>query len=208
MSRLLRIVILGAAVLGLSACVTTTTFDSTWKAPDAQPVSPVGKSIAAVFVSRDESRRRAGEDALAADLTKRGAHGIAAYTLLPNDQRENVEAARERLKAAGASGVVVMRVIGKDQKVTYTPGYASTFPVYYAGFGPYWSYGWRTVYEPGYLQSDTVVSVETLVYSLIQDKLLWAGTSRTTNPANLDSLVNEVADAVAKEMSKQGLLAP
>jgi hypothetical protein len=207
MSQLLRTLTLGATVLCLYACATTT-FVSTWKAPDAQQVSPMGKTIAAVFVSRDESKRRVGEDALAADLTARGAHGIAAYTLLPNDQRGNVEAARERLKTAGADGVVVMRVIGKDQRVTYTPGYASTFPVYYNQFGPYWSYGWRTVYEPGYLQTDTVVSVETLVYSLKQDKLLWAGTSHTTNPANVDTLVNEVADAAAKEMSKQGLLAP
>jgi len=128
MSQLLRTLTLGASVLCLYACATTT-FVSTWKAPDAQQVSPVGKTIAAVFVSRDESKRRVGEDALAADLTARGAHGIAAYTLLPNDQRGNVEAARERLKAAGADGVVVMRVIGKDQKITYTPGYASTFPV-------------------------------------------------------------------------------
>jgi len=101
-----------------------------------------------------------------------------------------------------------MRVVGKDQKITYTPGYATTLPVYYNGFGPYWSYGWQTVYEPGYLQNDTVVSVETLVYSLEKDKLLWASESRTTNPASLGTLVNEVADAVAKEMSKQGLLAP
>ena len=207
MQHLVRTLAITAGVLCLSACATTT-FDSTWKAPDAQQVSPMGKYVAAVFVSREEGQRRAGEDALAADLIARGAHGVAAYTLLPNNQRGNAEVARERLKAAGANGVVVMRVVGKDQKITYTPGYAATFPAYYNGFGPYWSYGWQTVYEPGYLQSDTVVSVETLVYSLTKDKLLWASESRTTNPANLTTLVNEVADAVAKEMSKQGLLAP
>ena len=207
MQYLPRNLVISVAVLCLNACATTT-FDSTWKAPDAQQITPMGKSIAAVFVSREEGQRRAGEDALAADLTARGARGIAAYTLLPNNQRGDAEMARERLKAAGANGVVVMRVVGKDQKITYTPGYATTFPVYYSGFGPYWNYGWQTVYEPGYLQSDTVVSVETLVYSLEKDKLLWASESRTTNPASLSKLVKEVADAVATEMSKQGLLAP
>jgi hypothetical protein len=206
MSGFLRIVMIGA-MLALAACASTT-FESTWKAPDAQQVNPVGQTIAAVFVSPDESKRRAGEDALAADLTQRGAHGIPGYTVLPAGQPGTGEAARDHLKAVGATGVVVMRVVGKDQQVSYTPGYVSTMPAYYGGFGPYWSYGWQTVYEPGYLQTDTVVSVETLIYSLKQDKLLWAATSRTTNPANLDNLVKEVADAVAKEMKKQGLLAP
>ena len=45
------------------------------------------------------------------------------------------------------------------------------------------------------------------MYSLTDDKLLWASTSRTTNPGNLDQLIREVADATANEMAKQGLLA-
>jgi hypothetical protein len=36
---------------------------------------------------------------------------------------------------------------------------------------------------------------------------LWASTSRTTNPENIDSLIKEIADATANEMVKQGLLA-
>lgn len=65
-----------------------------------------------------------------------------------------------------------------------------------------------TVHSPGYLQTDTLLSVEALVYSLARDKLLWASTSRTTDPGGIDNLVTEVADATAKEMTKQGLLAP
>jgi hypothetical protein len=206
-SQRLRNTLLIASLLGLSACASTT-FTSTWKAPDAQPVSPVGKTIAAVFVSRDESRRRAGEDALAADLRARGANPIAAYTLLPNERRGDGDAARQLLRQAGAQGVVVMRVVGRDQRISYTPGVGYAFPSYYYGFGPYWGYGWGAVYQPGYLTTDTVVSVETLVYSLQQDKLLWASTSRTINPRDLDTLVNEVADATAKEMVRQGLLVP
>jgi hypothetical protein len=205
MTHLIRLTI-GTLVLALIACAESTTFTSTWKAPDAASVTPVGKTIAAVFVTRDEAQRRAAEDTLARDLTARGAHAIPSYTMLPNDRHANAEAARARFKEAGADGVVVMRVVGKDQRVTYTPGTA--FPTYYNGFGPYWGYGWQTAYSPGYLETDTLISVETLVYSLRQDKLLWGGTSRTINPDSLSTLVTEVADATAKEMTKQGLLLP
>ena len=46
MSRLARSLVLGAAVLALGAC-SSTTFTSTWKAPGVSPVTPVGKTIAA-----------------------------------------------------------------------------------------------------------------------------------------------------------------
>ncbi len=203
MSQTLRRITIATVAL-LAACGTTT-FTSTWKAPVAAPISPIGKKVAAVFVSRDEGHRRAGEDALAADLTQRGAIGIPAYTVVPEGLRGDGEAARQRLRDAGANGAVIMRVVGRDQQVTYTPG--MSVPVYYGGFGPYWGYGWGRAYEPGTLTTDTYVSVETLVYSLQPDKLLWASTSRTANPKNLDTLINEVADATAKEMAKQGLLA-
>jgi hypothetical protein len=193
------------ALMVLVACATTT-FTSTWRAPQAQGLTPVGKTIAAVFITPDEGRRRAAEDALAADLTARGAHAIPSYTLLPNAHAQDSELARERLKQAGATAAVMMRVVGRDQQITYTPGYVA--PGYYRGFGPYWGYGWGAVYDPGYLRTDTIVSVETLVYGLKADQLVWASTSRTTNPRNIDTLVKEVADATAKEMVRQGFLAP
>ena len=195
-------------LLLLVGCANTTTLTSTWKAPDVAAVSPVGKTIVALFLTREEGTRRAAEDQMAADLTAHGAHGIAGYTILPTPpdlEHLNSDAVRAKLKEVGANAVVMMRVVGKDQRVTYTAGYVA--PGYYGGVGPYWGYGWGTAYQPGYLQTDTEVSVETLVYGLTSDKLLWASTSRTTNPPSLNSLISEVAGATAREMSNQGLLA-
>jgi hypothetical protein len=42
---------------------------------------------------------------------------------------------------------------------------------------------------------------------LDRDEVLWSSMSRTTNPKDIENLVNEVAYATAKEMVKQGLLA-
>ncbi len=205
MSRIVGSLVLGAAILALGAC-SSTTFTSTWKAPDVPALNPVGKTVAAVFVTRDEGKRRAAEDAMARDLTERGAHGVAAYTILPENVRADADKARALLKDAGVNAVVISRLVSKDTQINYTPGTA--FPTYYGGFGPYWGHGWGAAYEPGYLTTDTYISVETTLYSLPQDKLLWASTSRTANPSNIDTLVNEVADATAKEMKKQGFLAP
>jgi hypothetical protein len=59
---------------------------------------------------------------------------------------------------------------------------------------------------PGYLQTDTIVSIETLVYAVRQDKLLWGGVSETTNPSNLDAFIKEIVKAAGEEIRRAGLV--
>jgi len=202
LAQRLRGLIFGAAIC-LSACVSTT-FISTWKAPDAQRVDPVGKNVVALVISSDADRRRDAEVYLANDLSSRGVRGIAAYTLIGLDH-PTVDYARTRFKEAGMEGVVVMRLVSKDQQVIVDPGGFSGSV--YGSFGSYYSaYGLAVSYSTGSVQTDTEVTIETLIYSLSKDKLLWAGASRTSNPEGLQELVYEVADAVASEVVKQGLI--
>jgi hypothetical protein len=202
LSQTLRALIWSAAI-GLSACGSTT-FISTWKAPDAHGIDPKGKKIAALVISSDAAQRRSAEVYLSNDLTIRGARGIPAYTLIGLDH-PNVDYARARLKEAGVEGVVIMRLVGRDQLVTVEPGGFSGGR--YRSFGSYYSwYGTPITYSPGSVKTDTLVSIETLIYSLTDDKLLWAATSRTSNPENLSRLVDEVSDAIANEVVKQGLI--
>jgi hypothetical protein len=192
--------VLGATLLCLGACATTT-FTSTWKAPEGQTIDPAGKTIAAVFVSGDERNWHAAEDALAKDLNARGAHAVPGYTLLPHEIRGDADDRFARLKQAGADEVVVMRVVGEDKWPSYLQVHSSNFN---ASDRP----GTGNLPAVAELQHfNTLVSVETRVYSLDLDKLLWSSTSRTTNPRDIENLVNEVADATTTEMVKQGLLA-
>jgi len=192
------------AALCMSACGSTT-FTSTWKAPDAQRVDPVGKKIAALVIYGDKKRRRDAEVYLSQELTLRGAQGVAAYTLIGFDDPK-VDYARERFKEAGVEGVVVMRLIAHDSHTIVDPGGFSGTA--YGSFGSYYSsYGVGVSYSTGSVQTDTVVTIETLIYSLKQDKLLWAGTSRTSNPEGLQSLITEVADGVSGEVAREGLVA-
>jgi hypothetical protein len=199
-------VLLASSVIIVAACATTSTrFNSTWKAPDAGPVDFAGKKVVALVLSKNEGMRRAAEDALARELTARGAQGIAAYTLISSADVQNREKAKAQLQQAGVEGVVAMRVVDQQQQVTYVPGTVWASP-YYGSFWGYYDWGWGTVYDPGYLTTDTIVSVETLVYSVPQNKLIWAGVSETTNPSKVDPFIRELVNEAAKEMAEQGLV--
>ena len=190
------------AVSGLSACASNMV--SSWKAPDAAPLQLAGSKVAAVVMAQEESSRRAAEDALARELTARGAEGIPMYTLLPGADPGDEQEARAAAERAGVAGIVVMRPVRTDQEVVSTPSmYAG--PSYMGYWGGYYGYGWGAAYG-GEIRTDTLVTVETLVYSLRQNQLVWGGESRTVNPGSVDRLVEDTAEKVADELERQGLL--
>jgi hypothetical protein len=187
------------------AC-STTTFQSTWRSPDARPLRLAGRKVAAVFISKNATFRRRAEDALAREISARGAQGMPAYTVLSDDEVKDQAVAREKFEKLGFSGAVVMRVVGSETQYTYEPGIVWSRPHYHHFWGGYWGWGWGTVWEPAYLTVDKIVKVETLVYSLEQDQLVWAGVSRTVDPQQVDSFIAELAAAVSDQMAKDGLL--
>jgi hypothetical protein len=195
-----------ATALLLAACATTT-FNATWKNPEAQALTfKAGDRILAMVVSRSEAIRRAAEDALARELTQRGLQGIPAYTVLPTALTKDPDAAKAAAVQAGVVGVVSMRAlaIGKDVSAggaMYTgPAYGS-----YWG-GGYYGTGWNSAYDPNYIRTDTIVTVETLVFDLRQDKLVWGGQSETINPEKVDDLIQDLVDEAAGELRKEGLV--
>ena len=185
----------------------TTTFTDTWKAPDQAALDPHGQKVAAVFISMDETSRRAAEDELVRKLAEHGAAGVASYTLISSEDLHDMERVKQRLMAAGVDGIVTLRVVDETEKTRVSYDYASpAFGSYYGSFSDYWLYGWSRPFTPAEVTTTTILRIETLVYSLKRDTLLWAGTSRTSNPSKVTRLVAEVADAAARQMSKQGLL--
>jgi hypothetical protein len=133
--------------------------------------------------------------------------GIPAYNLIPPNETRDKEKAKTLFNAAGIAGVVVLRAVGTEKEITSSPGYWSSanYGSFWGG-GGYYGYGWGAVYEPGYLRTDTIVTVETLVYDLKADKLVWAGLSQSTNPSKVETLIKELVAAAAAEMKKQGLI--
>jgi hypothetical protein len=206
MRRFALFVTVGLALMG--ACASTE-FKSTWKDPAASRVQLQGKRVATFAVTRDEAMRRAAEDAMAREIAKRGVIGVPGYSLPGGDQTRDKDQLRKQLRDANIDGVVVMRVVDRRQEVNYVPGGPG-----YGSFYGYWDYGWSSVGAPGYLNTDTILSVETLVYSVGSDerlgvpadKLLWGGVSETFDPGKLDSTIKEIIDQAAKEMQKAGLI--
>lgn len=190
-------------LLAFLASCASTTFSSTWKAPDVGRIDYAGKKVAAVFVGPDASARRAAEDRLATELDRLGADGVAAYTVVDDATLADQGQARARLLAAGFDGAVVMRITDKEERLRSSPELYTGYR--YSSFSAYSGWGFGATY-PVRLETDTIVVVETLVYRLSEDKILWGGISRTFNPSKLDALIEELCAAVWEELESEGLV--
>ena len=202
-----RLIVLGAVILALGGC--TSAFVSTWKAPDVQPFELSGARVAAVVMMRNEAGRRAAEDALAREITAHGAQGVPMYQIFPDARPKSEDEAKKALEKAGMAGVVVMRPVDISKEVVSTPASYPGGP-YGSYWGGYYGHGWGSPWgmqaTGGEIRTNTIVTIETLIYSFRQNKLVWGSQSRTTNPRDVDKVIRKLATDVAKALQQEGLI--
>jgi hypothetical protein len=206
MVRIARTAAVACAVLMGANAWAGTKLVSTWKAPDAQPGRLAGQKVVSAIVIPDETMRQGIEHVLAVELTKLGVQGVPIYSLVPTTEIRDEAKVRAKLEQEGVAAAVVMRVLGRDQQFSGSPATYYAGPSYSTFYGGYWGYGWGGMYDPGYVKMETILSVETLVYSLRQNKLVWAAQVRITNPTDVHKILQELVGKMVSEMKKEGLL--
>ena len=190
---------IAAAIASLSAAVR---FTSTFKSLDAGAVSFAGKKVAALVITNDDSLRVAGEESLVREMTARGIQAVATYRIAPKEELAHAETAKPWFEKANVEGVVAVRPVSSDTE-TYTTGTWVT--ANYSTLWGYYGYGWSAVWVPASARTQTVVVVETTIYSVPRNQLLWAAVSETNNPRDLRGFFDELSKEMVKEMQKQGL---
>ena len=178
-------------------------FLSTWKSPDASTTSFVGKKVATLVIAQDDGLRVSGEEALARELEARGITAVASYRIVPKPELASAERAKPWFEKAAVEGVLAVRPISKDKVREYTP--ATWTESYYSSFWNYYSYGVGVSFSPGVDRVDTYVVVETLLFNMASNGLVWASVTETKNPKDLQPFISDLARATIKEMQKQGL---
>jgi len=191
--------LLSAPLLLSAACFHSTQLAATWHEPQAMPLN--FRHGVAIFVTRDEALRRSVEDRLVSQFPNM----TPSYRVMPViDSTTPRQDAVAYMKEAGFDGAIIMRVVDVSVETTYVPGsywYGRPY-----GFAGYWGDAWASPYDPGYIVADRVVTIETQIYNLSKDQLLFAARSETTNPKSAKALTNSVIRHIREQLHKDGLL--
>jgi hypothetical protein len=192
------------AVALMTGCVGTKMV-TVWSEPNF--TGPPLRTVVVVALTANETNRKVVEDVFAEKLAKSGVQAIRSYVALKNAD-PSVDALKALVKQNGYDGVLAAWLVGQDEKTYYTP---ATVTVGYGFYGsPFWStypgfYG--TVYSPGYMATETVVRVETGIWTTEGDgKRVWAGVSETTDPSSVAGISGEIANEVIAKAHRAGLI--
>jgi hypothetical protein len=182
-------------------------FKSTWKAPGVGMLNLGGKKIAALVITSDVNLQMSAEEALKREITARGPIGVAAYTLVPREELRDKDKARPWFEKAGVDGVVAMRIVNVDKEKVYNAVVWSSS--YYGNFWDYYGSSWNDVYMIGTPigngRMQTTLAVETLLFNVRENKLIWASVTETTDPESVGAYMKGLVSAVVKQLQKEGL---
>jgi hypothetical protein len=186
----------------LASC-TSTQITSSWREPNKQISLAKLNKVLVVALFKTETSRHKAEDEMVSYLKNKG---VASYNYLDESYNKKSESEiRDKVKLGGFDGAITMRLIDVNKEETYIPG-NSNYPEYYRSFTGYYYRNWSYYSDPGYYYTTKKFTVETNVYSLKADKIIWSGITRTTDPEGVDQMMNEITKVVYKKMIKEGFI--
>jgi len=211
MSNILKLIII-AALFSISACSTQTKLYERWH--DKEYFGPKLEKVLVLGVFKDDLQRRMFEELFTSEVDAEGKNAIAGYTLMPEDKDfDSKEDIARAVKKVGADSVLITSYKGVIEKqrevasrVDYVPRMGMSYGRYGYGYRGYYGSTYATVYRPGYTVVDKIVQLETRVYSVKNEKLVWAGKTKTVNASSAEDIVEELVQIIIKDMKESALI--
>lgn len=117
------------------------------------------------------------------------------------------------LKSEKVDGVVTMRLVDTTKETNYVPGTTSAYYTYgYSGYGSLFG-GWYGTYSPmyyspGYYRENTYYIIETNIFSLENNKLIWNAVTKTQQFSDIEAGLNDIIATLVEQMKKDGSINP
>lgn len=204
-----RLALVVLSLVGALACSSSVQMTGQWM--DKQLFQPGKYSSTFIAVmTQNLGVKQVFEDRLASAAA---AHGIKAVksgdVFKPNFTSENAaskEAILAKVRELGLETIFTVALKRKETTTRYVPGEAYTPAPYYGGYWGYYSSTYGTVYAPGYYVQDKTYYVESNLYEVASEKLLWSVQSEVFNPDSVQDVAEDYTKMLLDALDKEGLL--
>ncbi|MBW2451535.1 MAG: hypothetical protein JRE16_00430 [Deltaproteobacteria bacterium] len=200
----------------LATACSSTTMSGSWASPDFQGQI---KNVYIIGITKNEINRRIFEDTFDRALGKYGVKGVSSYKDLPAEQEANKDAIKERMLANGTDSVLLTQLIDQRTESVTTPGRVSGYSSgpyygdrgyydrpYYRNWGSYYDRRYDITYEPPTTTQFVVLTVESVLYDLKTEEMIWSAQLETVVDGNIDKMIQDFAEVVTKDLSEKGMI--
>ncbi|MDQ5945250.1 MAG: hypothetical protein QG592_170 [Pseudomonadota bacterium] len=187
----------------LAACSAQTQLTNTWRDTEFRGVP--FKRVLVIGFGEDGANRRVFEDEFSKSLQAAGVSAIPSYTLGSGVSETDIEKVKAMVARSGADGVLTTRLVGIDKRVNVYPGQVMVMPAvgYRRGFYNYYS---SAMVMPPSTYNYEVVTLETNLWQVVGEHLVWSGTTETFAPEDARKSSAEFARVIVGALRGQGLL--
>ena len=201
--KLSKALLWGFLILGflsLHSCSSTKTeLTAIWE--DDTFEEPPFKKILVVGLAKKESVRRSFEEDFAKQLQKRGTEAISSAQVLPPDQKIEKEVIKSSIEGTGIDAVIVSRLLSVEDQDDIVPGETRLVPhTYYDHLYRHYVSTYQEVEIPPSVLEQKVISIETNLYSVEFEKLVYSAVTETFDPATTDDVIQSLSRVVVEDL--------
>ena len=164
-----------------------------------KPVS----DILVIAITGNEDSRRSYERKFVAHLESIGVEAISSEDAIP--MPPNLKMEKETIVNAANQfendAVIITHLIDKEDKESYTRGgHGGYYGFYHRRFT--WSHG------TGYSRTSKTIQLETNLYDVKTEELIWSGQSKTLSKDSKYQIINDVIKIVINDLQNNKLISP
>jgi hypothetical protein len=201
-----------AAIVMLASCTTANESTGVWVNKEKMQ----GKSFSNIFIlvmSADLEARSAVENDLAAAASAKGYKTVKSIDVMPPSFKDPKTPAKEdvisKVKESGCDAIFVATLLKKEDDVRYTPGTTAYSPLpYYTWSGNFYGYYnnyYPTVSTPGYYSKEKSYFIQSNLYDVATEEIMWSVQSKIFDPASLKGFSKTYTSELIKKLEKETL---
>jgi hypothetical protein len=162
-------------------------------------------------VASNEPSRRSFEDRVGQELAARGVKAVSSFRILPDQNRLEKEVIESKLEATEITAVLVGQIINRRTETVEDTGTTRVEPPMggargRGGWHGGYSRGWEVTHDPTVTRDREVVTVETSLFEVKSDALIWSASFEAVLEPPLDPLIAALATKVVDQLAADGFV--
>ncbi len=193
-----------AALMLQLGCAGSVSLTSVWTNPEY--TGPPAKKILVVGLAQKLQIRRVFEHQLRFEFASRGVDAEASIDGMPDDAKLDKQAFAEYFGDRNINAVLVTGLVSADTTKEYTPGASYVAPAVHTTWYGYYDGVYAVHHEPGYWTQNTQFVLESSLYDVASEKLVWRGMSKAVNPEDVMEIIEDLSKTLVNRLGQDGLV--